>query len=116
MKLTFIQTRTFVSLLNHCGLSDRELRHLEQSLLENPQGGRVMRNTGGVRKVRFAPPSLRSGKSGGLRICYFYFPKYATVCFVLLFPKSEQPNLTPVQEKVCRLLSRQIEEAFEKTS
>ena len=76
--------------------------------MENPLGGQTMANTGGIRKLRFAPPSRHSGKSGAFRVCYFYFPVMEVVYFVLIFPKNEQPNLTADQEKACRALAAQL--------
>ena len=113
MKLTLAQTATFASLWKHWELGDDDLRRLELQLMENPLAGKVMRNTGGVRKVRFAPASRGSGKSGGFRVCYFYFPAYEIIFFVLVFPKNEQPNLTAEQEKACRTLAKQISTALE---
>lgn len=81
--------------------------------MENPLCGKVVRNTGGVRKTRFAPPSRGSGKSGAYRVCYFYFPVHDLVCFVLIFPKNEQPNLTAQQERACRFLATQIKQALD---
>jgi hypothetical protein len=112
VKLTLAQTATFASLWSHWRLNDNDLRALERQLMENPLAGKVMRNTGGVRKTRFAPPSSGAGKSGGYRVCYFYFPAREAVYFVLLFPKNEQPNLTAEQEKACRTLAKQIQQAF----
>jgi hypothetical protein len=113
VKLTLAQTATFASLWKHARLDDNDLRALERQVMENPLFGTVMRNTGGVRKVRFAPPSRGSGKSGAYRVCYLYFPAHEIVYFVLIFPKSEQPNLTSEQEKACRTLSRQIRETLD---
>jgi hypothetical protein len=110
VKLTLAQTATFASLWRHWRLDDEDLRALERQIMENPLCGKVMRNTGGVRKCRFAPPSRSSGKSGGYRVCYFYLPAHEIAYFVLIFPKTEQPNLTPEQQKACRTLARQIKE------
>ena len=84
--------------------------------MENPLLGPVMRNCGGVRKARFAPPSRGTGKSGAFRVCYLYYPSHALVCFVLAFPKNEQPNLTAEQQKSCRLLARQIQQSLDHPS
>jgi hypothetical protein len=108
VKLTLAQTATFVSLWKRYRLDDGDLRSLEREVMTNPLAGKVMRNTGGVRKVRFAPPSRRSGKSGAYRVCYLYFPAYDIVFFVLIFAKSEQANLTANQEKACRQLVQEI--------
>ena len=113
MKLTLAQTATFAALWKHWRLDDNDLRVLERQIMEHPLSGAVMRNTGGVRKARFAPPSRGSGKSGAYRVCYFYFPAHEIVYFVLIFPKNEQPNLTAEQEKACRMLSRQIRQKLD---
>jgi hypothetical protein len=104
---------TFSSLWKHWRLNDNDLRVLERQVMENPLAGKIMRNTGGVRKIRFAPLSRSSGKSGGFRVCYLYFPTREIIFFVLIFPKSQQPNLTPDQEKMCRVLSKQIQQTIE---
>jgi hypothetical protein len=113
VKLTLAQTATFASLWKHWRLDDNDLRALEHQIMENPLAGKIMRNTGGVRKMRFAPPSRGSGKSGAYRVCYFYFPARQVIYFVLIFPKNEQPNLSADQEKTCRTLSREIKQAME---
>jgi len=110
VKLTLAQTATFTAIWKHWRLEDDDLRSLERQVMENPLAGKVMRNTGGVRKTRFAPPSRGSGKSGAFRVCYVYVPAREIVYFVLLFPKSEQPNLTAEQERACRALTKQIKE------
>lgn len=112
VKLTLAQTSVFVSLWKHWRLNDGDLRALERQVMDAPLAGRVMRNTGGVRKTRFAPPSRGSGKSGGFRVCYLYVPAREIVFFVLIFPKSEQPNLTANQEKACRALAKEIGQAL----
>jgi hypothetical protein len=112
--LTIAQTATFAALWRHWRLTDEDLQALERQLMANPSVGPVMRDTGGVRKARFAPPSLHAGKSGAFRVCYLYFPRHATICFVLLFPKNQQPNLTPAQKKTCAALSTEIQAALQK--
>lgn len=113
VKLTLAQTATFAALWKHWRLGDNDLVALERQVMENPLSGRVMRNTGGVRKTRFASPSRGSGKSGAYRVCYFYVPAREIVYFVLIFPKNEQPNLTAEQEKACRILAKQIKQALD---
>ena|SRR6266550_5088737 len=107
------QTATFAALWKHWRLNDDDLRALERQVMENPLSGKVMRNTGGVRKIRFAPPSRGSGKSGAFRVCYFYFPLREMVFFVLMFPKNEQPNLTADQARACQILSKQIKQSLD---
>jgi hypothetical protein len=97
MNLTFIQTPMFIEKAKRLGLSDDDLQALEQLVLEHPDRGDVMRGTGGVRKIRFAPPSWHTGKSGATRVCYILFTQVDACYFVSIFAKNEKPNLSPAE-------------------
>lgn len=66
--------------------------------MKSPQAGLVMASTGGLRKVRFAPPSRRSGKSGAYRVSYVYFRLAETVVLASIFAKSDKENLTAAEK------------------
>ena len=53
-----------------------------------------MAGTGGVRKIRFAPPSWNMGKSGTTRVCYALFVNIDTVYLLTMFGKNQKANLT----------------------
>jgi hypothetical protein len=93
--LAFVHFATFVREFDRLGLTDEDLVALEKLIAADPNRGDVMKGTGGLRKIRFAPPSRHIGSSGGCRAAYFYFPIFATVYFFLLFAKNDQSNLTP---------------------
>jgi hypothetical protein len=95
--MTLIQLRSFETHWRRERLSDEDLQVLESEILENPNGGDVMKGTGGLRKMRFAPRSRGKGKSGAFRVCYANFPEHARVYLVILFPKNVQSNLTAAQ-------------------
>ncbi len=61
--------------------------------MKNPSSHRVMRGTGGLRKMRFAPPSRGKGKSGSMRIGFAQFPDYDLILLVTLFLKKDEENL-----------------------
>jgi hypothetical protein len=88
-------------------LSEDDIRDLEVTLLEEPRKGVVMRNTGGVRKVRAAIEGR--GKSGSARVVYLYVEAREKIYFLLCFPKNEQANLTPEQARRIRALVAQLE-------
>lgn len=71
MRLTFVYTATFASDWRRLRLGDEEARALEQLILENPESGAVIRESGGARKLRFAPRGR--GKSGAVRVVYALF-------------------------------------------
>lgn len=70
MTLTFVQLSAFADDWRRNRLSDGDLRELESVLLARPEAGSVMGGTGGLRKLRFAPPSRHAGKRGAFRVIY----------------------------------------------
>jgi len=79
MRLTFVQLRTYVSDAAALRLTDSDQQAIEEILLVRPAAGAVIPGTGGLRKLRFSPSSRRGGKSGGIRVCYAWFPEVAHV-------------------------------------
>jgi mRNA-degrading endonuclease RelE of RelBE toxin-antitoxin system len=67
--MEFIETPTFTRLITSL-LPDDEYRLLQTELVENPEKGALIKNGGGIRKVRFAAQS--KGKSGGIRVIYYW--------------------------------------------
>lgn len=93
VRFTFIQPASFVADWRRLRLTDDDLRALENGIMLRPDAGAVMRGTGGLRKMRFAPPSSHTGKSGGMRVCYVVFLDLAKVFLLAIFPKNEKANL-----------------------
>src|SRR5256885_2304767 len=94
MDLTFIQPAVFASAWKRMKLTDEDLQALEKLIGTRPQLGTVIQGTGGLRKIRFAPPSWRRGKSGATRVCYVSF-LLTSECYLLeIFDKREKPNLS----------------------
>jgi len=108
VELTFVQLSPFVSDWKRLGLGDDDLRALEAELLKRPDAGPIIGGTGGLRKLRFAPPSRSGGKSGATRVIYGLFRGHKTVYLFLLYRKNEQGNLTPKQKIQCRKLVNEI--------
>jgi hypothetical protein len=98
MHVTFIHFAAFTNRWRQFGLTDEDLQVLEQQLMAHPEAGDVMQGTGGLRKARFAPPSLHRGKRGAFRVGYVYFRVAETIILLVIFPKSGQPNLTAVEK------------------
>jgi hypothetical protein len=62
-----------------------------------------MSGTGGIRKARLK--SASKGKSGGFRICYFYFQLKERIYLLDIFGKNKQENLTEDEKKTLRNLA-----------
>lgn len=72
----FIETPTFTRLLADL-LTDDEYASLQNVLVQNPERGGVIKGGGGIRKLRFALPGR--GKSGGVRVIYYWGSSVKTV-------------------------------------
>jgi hypothetical protein len=75
------------------------LRALEHELIGAPERAHVIEHTGGLRKLRFAPPGLGRGKSGAYQVCYAYFPAFGTVALFVAFGKNERADLSPAEAR-----------------
>jgi len=83
---TFIFTKLIVSYL-----TDDEYLGLQRFLLKYPDAGRIIRGTGGVRKLRWALPG--KGKSGGLRVIYYWKRQENEIWMLTVYSKRERETI-----------------------
>jgi mRNA-degrading endonuclease RelE of RelBE toxin-antitoxin system len=88
-------------------LTDKEYRGLQTALAIRPNIGAVIQHSGGLRKVRWAAGG--KGKSGGVRIIYYWSPSRDQLLMLLMYSKNERDDLTPVQLKILRTV---VEESY----
>ena len=88
--MTFIETSTFTKLLPRY-LNDEEYRALQTYLLQKLDAGDIVRGSGGVRKVRWAQE--RQGKSGGVRVIYYWRKPDHEVWMLTIYSKSERSTI-----------------------
>jgi len=97
--LRFVQFPAFLRDWLRLRLGDEALRELERELIESPDKAPVIEQTGGLRKLRFAPPDSGKGKRGAYRVCYAYFPAYGTIALFVIFGKNERSDLSSTQAR-----------------
>lgn len=102
MQRTFIILPEFDKNWKSMGLSDEDLRRLENLILQNPEAGALMQGTGGLRKLRFALDNR--GKSGSARVCYVDFIIQETVFLITAYPKNEKENLSKAERNTIHKL------------
>src|ERR1700735_3405365 len=86
-------------------LDDESYTALQVDLFRDPELGKLIQNSGGLRKVRWALPG--KGKSGGVRVIYYYWGREeGRITFCEIYPKSEKENLT---QSEIQSLKKQIE-------
>lgn len=76
-------------------LSDEEYRLLQMHLINKPDAGKVIKGSGGLRKLRWSAKG--HGKSGGVRIIYYWFAAQGTILLLFVYAKNERDDLTPEQ-------------------
>lgn len=104
----FVETPPF-DRLREAYFGDGHYRLLQVWLMTNPEAGKVIRGSAGVRKLRWG--SDGRGKRGGMRIIYYYTRALSHIYFLTLYRKSEVSDLSRGQIKMLRKLVEQIEES-----
>lgn len=75
-------------------LDDDGLRELQTALSKNPEAGDIIRDAGGIRKLRWRDTRRGKGKRGGLRIIYYSFLKDGDIWLLAIYDKSEVSDLS----------------------
>lgn len=94
-KETSIFTREIQKLMR-----DDEYLEMQKFLLNNPRCGKVIKGSGGIRKLRWSLDS--HGKSGGIRVIYYFNPVQGTFFMLLTYRKSVADDLSDEQLKILR--------------
>ena len=88
---TFIETKLFSRLADEY-LSDDQLRGLQQHLSENPEAGDIIRESDGVRKLRWGAGGR--GKRGGLRIIYYLRSRQGEIWLLTRYAKNVAESIS----------------------
>lgn len=92
--MIIIETTIFSRLIQEM-MSDDDYRLLQEALITRPDAGDVIKGSGGLRKVRWKLEG--KGKSGGIRVIYYWVTAEDQIRMVYAYRKSRQENLTPEQ-------------------
>lgn len=102
--LHFLEDPGFTADWKDLQLTDDDLLALQVMLMAGGKNAPVVKETGGLRKVRFAPVSWNAGKRGAARVGFAYFPEFWTIYFIVAYSKGEMDNISPGGKKVIRKL------------
>jgi len=103
--LTVVELPEFIR-RTHGLLSASETQLLVSYLAEFPQSGDLMQGTGGVRKLRWAREG--KGKSGGVRVIYYFHNEDIPLYLLTIFAKNERANLTMAERNELAQLAKQL--------
>lgn len=76
-------------------LADEGRRAVVDHLASHPKAGDLIEGTGGVRKLRWARNGR--GKSGGVRVVYYFHSDRMPLYLLTMFAKSERANLSKAE-------------------
>lgn len=94
--MIIVETTTFTKLIQSL-MSDDEYKDLQEALVLRPDMGDIIKGSGGLRKVRWNLEG--GGKSGGVRIIYYWVTEDDQIRMLYVYPKGKQENLTQAQLK-----------------
>lgn len=114
MTREFVELPIFRSKWKSLGLDDSDLRRLQEEILLDPKVGAVMKETGGLRKMRFA--FEHRGKSGSIRVIYIDFEVYEKIYLITAYQKSEKDNLTKAERNELKQLITILEQQLAENS
>ena len=106
----FIMMPEFDRQWQRLGLGDEELCQLQETLLENPKAGKVIRRTKGLRKIRIAFEG--KGKSASGRVAYVDFAVYKTIYLITAYAKNEKDNLSQAERNAISKMIVCLEKKF----
>lgn len=89
--ITIVETASFVADAKMC-MNDEERTEAIDMIAADPECGDLIPGGGGIRKVRFAVGS--KGKSGGVRIIYYFHSERIPTFLLAVFAKKDRANLT----------------------
>lgn len=81
-------------------LSADEMLVAEDEIAAAPERWPVVSGTGGIRKVRAARGS--SGKSGGVRVMYYFWLGEDAIHLLDIYAKNEKENLSAADKKLLK--------------
>lgn len=98
-EVVFVETPVFTRRILEY-LNDEEYAGLQTFLAEHPDAGKIIKHSGGIRKLRWAGSGR--GKRGGLRVIYYWWVAADRISLLMVYPKSERDDLTADQLKQLR--------------
>lgn len=87
--------------------SDDEYRELQTHLVQHPDAGPIIQESGGLRKIRWSVKG--QGKSSGVRVIYYWVVTKDLVYMIYAYRKTKQSDLSQDQLKMLR---KTVEQEF----
>lgn len=99
--MTVVETGEFLKHAKRL-MSNSERAALVAFLGANPEAGDVIRETGGVRKIRWALEG--AGKRGGARVIYYYHSERLPLFLLSAYAKNRKANISRAERNAMKHL------------
>ncbi len=87
-------------------LSKEEKEDLIAYLSEHPSAGDIIQETGGIRKLRWAKGA--KGKSGGVRVIYYFHNELMPLYLLAVFGKNEKANISSNEKSLLAKAGKEL--------
>lgn len=97
--MQFIETPIFTKRITSL-LAEQDYRLLQLELALRPDSGDLIKQSGGLRKIRWAGSGR--GKRGGIRVIYYSVDTKQQIYMLFAYAKNESDDLTAEQLKLLK--------------
>lgn len=99
--MTVVETQEFLNRAKPL-MADSDRVELVAFLGANPESGKIIPGTGGVRKIRWAIEG--TGKRGGARVIYYFHNERFPLFLLSVYAKNQKANLSNDERNVMKHL------------
>jgi hypothetical protein len=103
MKAIFVELPAFAR-HRPAYLDDEAFLALQNLLMNHPDAGTLIPETGGLRKLRFGDERRGKGKRGGLRVIYYWWIAGLQFWLFTIYDKDEMTDLTPQERQALKTI------------
>ena len=107
--ITVVETKAFTASAKG-RMKQQDVDDLIDVLAAEPECGDLIQGTGGLRKVRFATDNR--GKSGSVRVVYYFYNDTMPVFLLTVFAKNEKDNLSRAERNALAKVAGSIKESY----
>ena len=108
MICTFVETSIFSKKVDSLKDGESVKKLIQNELLNDPDKGDLIKDTGGLRKLRIKKSDR--GKSGSYRIVYFHLNARNQIFLIDLYEKGQKEDLTEAEKKIIRSLIKKLKD------
>ncbi|MCP4220351.1 MAG: type II toxin-antitoxin system RelE/ParE family toxin [bacterium] len=111
MKITVVELPEYRKKIKNY-LDEAESEQIVDYIASNPRAGVLIKGTGRLRKIRWARKGM--GKSGGIRVIYYYYNEGLPTFLITAFGKNEKENLSKNEQNELAKLTTLLVESYER--